>query len=209
MPDWLRVVDRRARARSKTVSNFLERHKDHCNPMTLALCHGILQHHADDDWFHNTPTFLRLNLQFAKELRALLGDDASMRAGFVGHIAIELLLDAVLIERSPGDLALYYRVLEGLDLALVEITLGQILGRPIENVEKLIRRFAIERFMYDYLEDERLLRRLNQVMARVNLAPLPNSILNWLPKARREVFQQVDGLLNGSSQLLMAIGDQR
>jgi len=199
MPDWLRVVDKKNRARSKTVKNFLDQHFESCSTVTLDLCRGILQHHADDDWFHNTSAFLGLNAQFSKELRALLGDDASMRAGFVGHISIELLLDAVLIERSPSDLAQYYRILEGLDLALVESSLEQILGRPVGNVAKLVRRFAIERFMYDYLDDERLLRRLNQVLARVGLASLPKTVLHWLPHARQAVVGQVDVLLKASA----------
>ncbi len=203
MPDWIRVVDKRTRVRSKTVRSFLDEHIEKSSPTTLAFCHGILQHHADDDWFHNTPTFLALNVQFARELRELMGDDASMRAGFVGHISIELLLDAVLIERSPTDLAQYYRVLEGLDHAFIESMLEQILGRPVPNVAKLVRRFAVERFMYDYLEDARLLRRLNQIMSRVNLPPLPDALRHWLLEARQVVFQNSDSLLNGSAELLV------
>ncbi len=199
IPDWIRVVDKRTRVRSKTVNSFLSEYSEKCCPTTLALCQGILQHHADDDWFHNTQTFLALNEQFARELRELMGDDASMRAGFVGHISIELLLDAVLIEQSPSGLAKYYRVLEGLDHAFIESTLEQILDRPVGNVAKLIRRFAVERFMYDYLEDTRLLRRLNQIMVRVNLPPLPNALLNWLPEARQVVFQNSAALLNDSA----------
>lgn len=199
MPDWIRVVDKRTRVRSKTVRSFLEVKADRSGTTTLAFCHGILQHHADDDWFHNTQTFLALNVRFASELRELMDDDASMRAGFVGHIAIELLLDAVLIQRSPSDLAQYYRILDSLDHAFIESTLEQILGRPVPNVAKLIRRFAIERFMYDYLDDVRLLRRLNQIMSRVNLPPLPDTILHWLPKARQVVLQSSDALLNDPS----------
>jgi hypothetical protein len=200
MPDWIRVVDKRTRVRSKTVKNYLDRHIENCTPESLAFCHGILQHHTDDDWFHNTETFLALNVQFARELRELMGDDASMRAGFVGHISIELLLDAILIDRSPGELADYYRVLESLDPQAIESTLASILGRPVPNVGKLIRRFSIERFMYDYLEDTRLLRRLNQIMTRVNLPCLPEAMIQWLPEARRTVFLHAEALLNAPTE---------
>ncbi len=201
MPDWIRVVDKRTRVRSKTVKNFLEEQPEKLGPSILAFCHGILQHHADDDWFHNTQAFLALNVQFSRELRDLMGDDASMRAGFVGHISIELLLDAVLIERSPSDLSRYYRVLDSLDHTFIESTLEQILGRPVPNIAKLIRRFAIERFMYDYLDDRRLLRRLNQIMTRVNLPPLQDALLHWLPAARQAVLQNADALLNDPADL--------
>ncbi|MDZ4849629.1 MAG: hypothetical protein SGI77_10060 [Pirellulaceae bacterium] len=195
MPDWIRVVDKRTRARSKTITNFLDLNTNACSPNTHSLCLGILQHHKDDDWFHNSDAFLTLNARFTRQLQEAMGNDASMRAGFVGHISIELLLDAALIENSPAELATYYRVLDSLDHAAIETSLGQILGRPIERVAKLIRRFSIERFMYDYLEDARLLRRLNQVMARVGLAALPDSILDWLPLARQNVYQECDALL--------------
>lgn len=143
-----------------------------------------------------------MNLQFTNELRDLMHDDASMRAGFVGHISIELLLDAALIERSPSYLADYYRVLDGLEPAVVESTLEQILGRRVEHLGKLIRRFSVERFMYDYLKDERLLKRLNQVMARVGLAALPNAMLDWLPMARQAIYERADELLNGPEPIV-------
>jgi hypothetical protein len=202
MPDWIRVVDKRTRVRSKTVKSFLDQHVEKCSPTAIEFCHGILQHHTDDDWFHNTETFLAMNVRFAKELRERMGDDASMRAGFVGHISIELLLDAVLIERSPGGLAQYYRVLESLDHAVIESALEAILGRPVPNVSRLIRRFAIERFMYDYLDDRRLLRRLNQIMTRVNLPLLPDTLLHWLPEARQAVIENADRLLDAPGELL-------
>ncbi len=138
-----------------------------------------------------------MNVQFTNELRVLMHDDASMRAGFVGHISIELLLDAALIERSPSYLADYYRVLDALDPVVIESALEQILGRRVENIGKLIRRFSIERFMYDYLEDARLLKRLNQIMARVGLAALPIAIMDWLPTARQAVYDRAGDLLPG------------
>ncbi len=91
----------------------------------------------------------------------------------------------------------YYRILDGLDLGVVEVALEQILGRRVEQVGKLIRRFSIERFMYDYLDDRRLLKRLNQIMARVGLAALPNSLLDWLPIARQNIIQYETSLLSG------------
>jgi len=80
---------------------------------------------------------------------------------------------------------------------VIESALEQILGRRVEHIGKLIRRFSIERFMYDYLEDVRLLKRLNQIMARVGLAALPIAMLNWLPIARQTVYNQASDLLPG------------
>ena len=49
--------------------------------------------------------------------------------------------------------------------------------------------------MYDYLDDGKLLSRLNQVMRRVKLPPLPPALLPFLPEARQRVSERRDELL--------------
>jgi len=61
----------------------------------------------------------------------------------------------------------------------------------------VIERFAEIRFLYDYLEPESLLFRLNQVMNRVGLEPLPSSLLGWLPEAEKLVESRRHQLLTG------------
>src|SRR5687768_7726430 len=90
VPDWLNVVDRRVRVRSKAAQQFV----DDSDPQVAALARGIVQHHYDDQWFHQTRAFAELSLRFTLEIRELLQPDDGFRPSFLGHILVELLLDA-------------------------------------------------------------------------------------------------------------------
>lgn len=122
VPDWLGVVDRKVRARSPAARVLLE----DPDPRVASLAQGIIQHHHDDAWFHQSEVFVQLSANFAQQLRALLVGDRSMRPGFVGHIAVELLLDDWLIQQTPGRLDSYYEVLNELDADLIEQTINRI-----------------------------------------------------------------------------------
>jgi hypothetical protein len=62
-------------------------------------------------------------------------------------------------------------------------------------VQRLIARFLDERFLYDYLDDARLLVRLNHVMRRVGLPALPDQVAELLPEMRAVVRRRRDELL--------------
>ena len=60
---------------------------------------------------------------------------------------------------------------------------------------KVINRFVEARFLYDYLDHDRLLFRLNQVMKRVGLTLLPDEVRDWLPAAEKLVESRRQRLL--------------
>ncbi|MFV0442939.1 MAG: hypothetical protein ACK5Q5_05165, partial [Planctomycetaceae bacterium] len=55
--------------------------------------------------------------------------------------------------------------------------------------------FLRERFLFDYTEDRPLLGRLNGVLRRVRLSPLPEPVLEVLSAARQLVKSRVRDLL--------------
>lgn len=190
-PDWLSVIDRRMRLRSKTVVHFA----DDADPQRAAFARGVLQHHADDDWFHQQRAFVELSLQFTLQIRDLLAPDDGFRPSFVGHILVELLLDACLDEDDPQLLPAYYAALQELDPQLLQQHINSLATKQTELLTNFIPRFQTERFLADYRNDERLLHRLNQVMRRAKLPPLPESFLQILPIARKKVREQISELL--------------
>lgn len=202
-PDWLCVVDRRLRLRPRRMPQWLEG----ADRVRAELARGVLRHHADDAWFHQSEAFTALQLQFALLLREVLPGDEGFRPTFVAHVLVELLLDAALAEEQPSRLAAYYRVLEALNpqalaAALVPMTtrLDAAEGeRPAEaataRLALLIGRFLEERFLYDYADDAKLLTRLNRVLRRVGLAAMPPTIQALLPALRTLVRQQRRALL--------------
>jgi hypothetical protein len=190
-PDWLSVIDRKMRLRSKRAAEFVE-DADH---LVAELARGVVQHHYDDDWFHQTTAFNELNLQFAVEIRAALPGDEGFRPSFLGHILVELLLDATLAEDEPRRLDNYYAALASLAPAKVEQIINRLATRTSDRVAVLVDRFCSERFLYDYLDDERLLVRLNHVMRRVDLPQLPAELIGLFPAMRRRVRERCHELL--------------
>ena len=64
-----------------------------------------------------------------------------------------------------------------------------------DQLAPTIERFIEVRFLFDYLDDKTLLMRLNQVMKRVKLAALPNSVLQWLPDAQQLIESRRERML--------------
>lgn len=195
LPDWMSVLDRRNRARSQAAHAWI----DSSEPHMAAFARGVMQHHEDDRWFHQTEPFARLSTTFAVELRELVLQ--GHQAGFLGHIAVELLLDAVLIEDVPERLDAYYNALSQLDPEQVQAAANRLLPRPVERLSLLVPRFIAERFLADYIDDSLLWRRLNHVMRRVGLEPLPAAVIDWLASARPRVRAAAGSLLTCDSSI--------
>jgi len=195
VPDWLSVVDRRVRVTSKLARQFVA----DGDPRVAAVAAGIVQHHHDDAWFHGTASFAKLALGFSKGIRELFPDDTSMRPSLLGHILVEVLLDVELIALHPGRLEAYYEVLDGMDAALISRAVNRMARRSTEHLEAFIPRFSAERFLYDYAEDGKLLKRLNHVLRRVGMPGLPEPFCDFLPGARRLVSDHRAQLMAGES----------
>ncbi len=191
LPDWLSVVDRRVRLRARHVEPFAVGG----GAPAAEVAAGVLQHLADDAWFHKTPAFAVASAELTVLFRAALPADDGHRPAFLGHILTEMLLDAVLIERHPERLAGFYAALEQLNPRLVEETTNRMAPNATDRLQAFIPLFAQERFLADYLESKRLLFRLNQIMRRVRLHALPPGLEASLDDARRIVRGHAAGLL--------------
>ena len=191
VPDWLSVIDRKMRARGKTAALFV----DDADENLSALARGIVQHHRDDEWFHQTTAFNELSLAFTLQVRDALPVDDGFRPSFLGHILVELLLDATLTEEEPSRLDNYYTALAQADPAFLQGAINRLSTRQSDKVAYLVTRFLQERFLYDYAEDGKLLVRLNHVMQRVGLPQLPAELADLFPEMRDQVRLRRNELL--------------
>ncbi len=190
VPDWLSVVDRKVRARGQRAAPLC----DDADVRVAAVAGGIVQHHADDAWFHETRAFGELSWRFTVAVRDALAPDDTMRPSFLGHILVELLLDDALIRRDPERLERYYLAMESIDGAIVEQVVNRIAPRTTDRLAGFIALFCRERFLWDYADDGKLMMRLNQVMSRVGLPSLPAEFRQVLPDARKQVARRIDEL---------------
>lgn len=191
VPDWLNVVDRSIRARGRMAREFLDSEDDDLR----MVARGILRHIEDDRWFHGTEAFVQTNLQLAVQLRDRLPGDAGFRPTFVAHILIEMFLDAFWIRDDATFVRRYYESIEAVGGETIQRCVNTITGKPTDQLSAVIERFVDARFLYDYLDHDKLLLRLNQVMKRVRLAPLPEELLQWLPDAQKLVESRRQRLL--------------
>ncbi len=191
VPDWLCVVDRRVRVRSRRLK--VELPDLSLEPQQLVA--GMLQHLQDDDTFHRSGTFLMLESEIGVRFRRKMPDRFDHRPGFLGHIVTELLLDAFLAEEQPEILRAYYEAMDEVDSAFVETVVNQVASRTTEQLAWFVQKFRESQFLYDYLDDSRLLGRLNQVLRRVTLPPIDEQCLSVLRDARALLRQYGNTLL--------------
>ncbi|TWT95342.1 hypothetical protein Pla108_34880 [Botrimarina colliarenosi] len=191
VPDWLGVTAKRTKCRSRSAQPHLLSE----DPRLAALARGVCRHHADDAWFHDSPAFGALSLGFAKTLRESLGESTSLRPWFLGHILVELLLDDELAKRTPGLFDRYYTAISRIDAEWVEARVGQLAGRDVGRLGYFIGRYIEVRFLEDYRDDASLTLRLNQVMKRVGLDPLPDGFPPLLTGFRGAIAASFDDLL--------------
>jgi hypothetical protein len=193
VPDWLTVADRKVRLRSKHAEAFLNA----ANPIVVDVAAGALQHLRDDAHFHATRAFAETSLQLTVAFRDALDGETGLRPSFLGHLLVELLLDAALVADDPSRLVEYGRVLDSVDAQQIEAAVNCMAPRPTERLAVFIELFRRERILWDYLEDEKLMVRLNQIMRRVRLEPLPDEFAAVLPAARELVTERKTLLLEG------------
>jgi len=193
LPDWLSVVDRRVRLRARFVRPFA---LGSATP-EAELAAGVLQHLDDDAWFHKTAAFAVVSAQLTLLLRNALPADDGHRPAFLGHVLTEVLLDAVLIDRHPERLDDYYRALSAIDAVLVEEATNRMARQTTDRLKFLVPLFVQERFLADYADANRLVLRLNQVLHRVKLNPLPAGLAALVDQARGIVERRAAELLSG------------
>lgn len=190
VPDWLSVVNRRARMRPRIVAP----HMEHGDGVTRRVAAGILQHLTDDRLFHGTPAFSEALTQVLGVIRPTM-IDGRIPPVFLSHLLVEVLLDAALAARFPAEMDAYYRALEGVSAETIASIVSRMTEQPILGFAPFVRLFCRERILFDYLEDDKLWVRLGQVMRRLHLPPLPGELRDRLPQLRALIAGRQEELL--------------
>jgi hypothetical protein len=195
LPDCLSVVDRRVRLRSRRIRGLL----NELSAEEREVAEGVLQHLRDDDMFHTCPTFLMLESELTGRFRRVLTDRFDHRPPFLGHIVTELLLDAAIAEEQPGLLEGWYRSMETISGEWIQAVVNRLATHTTFELPAFLGKFLGARVLFDYLDDQRLLVRLNQVLRRVTLPEIDSECLPVLSTGRlllrkhaRELLQAVE-----------------
>jgi hypothetical protein len=81
------------------------------------------------------------------------------------------------------------------DPQVVQAAINRIAAQPTQRIVSFVPRFLSEAYLYDYVDDARTLYRLNRVLGSVKLAALPDNLLDWMPPARRRVYELAPTML--------------
>lgn len=195
IPDLMNVVDRKARPRRKLAEKWI----NSSDELTKMLALGIVQHHIDDQDFHNNTLFHKLNTQVSDYFRQQCPDPKGMRSWFSAHIIIEMLLDTAISNWKPDYRDHLYKIFHQHDSSSIGKVVSDIVEKPLPRFEKMYGMFLSERFLYDYDSDEGILLRLNQVIKRVGLEPFGCNGPNCMAYARKVVYDNWKPLLSGLS----------
>lgn len=191
VPDWLSVADRKVRLRPRLLEPWFS--SDVLIQAEVAA--GAAQHLHDDGWFHATRGFAEVTMELTHLFRRRLGADDKYHCGFLGHVGMEMLLDAILMERFPDEFERYYEVLGTIEPVAVQAAVNRMAKQPTERLAWFVELFRQKQILRDYSDDRRLLTRLNQVLDRVKLSPLPAEAAALIAISRDIVRQRIDDLL--------------
>ena len=193
IPDWLSMCDRKVRLRPQHVEPSIQQADD--SSMTL-LARGIQQHWHDDDWFHRSAGFFEVSNAIGQMFKVAFDTGDNFRAGFLGHIATELLIDGQLAERHPDALDQYYDTVRSIDPHELQAFVNEFGAKETQNIVPFLNLYLQEEFLRDYVHDDRLLYRLNRVLNRVRLPGLPNDGAKVVGRARELVDSRLADLVS-------------
>jgi hypothetical protein len=193
VPDWLSVADRATRMRTPTVAPFA----DGTDSPQAEVAAGILQHLSDDQWFHNTRAFFEVTGELTRHFREILVGRDDHHPSFLGHIVTELILDGILVRRDESLLERYYQAMRQISPQIVQEIVNRMVKQPTSRLAMFIPLFQQEGFLWDYLQPDRMLVRLNQVLRRVKLGSLPLEAERVLATAWTVVESRAGELLPG------------
>jgi hypothetical protein len=191
LPDWLRVLDRRARVPVDTLAP----HVGAADARLASLARGALRHLEDDRVFHSSAAFAAARREVADVLRGVLPEADGHRPSFVAHLVVEVQLDASLAAATPRLLDDYYAALATLAPDDVEAAVLVLAPCSPDGVARIVRRFVDERFLADYADPAATVRRLDRVVRGVGQPGLPADLASAMPAARACVEARRDELL--------------
>jgi len=131
-----------------------------------ALRVGVLVHLATDAAFHKTQAFAGAQAEAGRLLDQAAFGGIRVRRFFLGHVLVELALDAFLLRGDPTIADGFYVAFAAADRACVTRWMEAAVGQPLPDLPAVLMRFARSRYLYQYADDEGVATGLSRLCAR-------------------------------------------
>lgn len=161
LPDLLKNVDKSYNFQIHKYEDQLEFH-----PHAIAITRGWKHHLEVDRIFHNSDFFYEHTHQIRKQIEYIV-QDLPIRASFLAHIALELLLDHILIKQDLLSVSRLYEHLENIDKLVVKNYLNVSDSIDTDRFFRFYDRFVESRYIYDYSKIENIPHALFNICKRI------------------------------------------
>ncbi len=161
LPDLLKNVDKNYSFHPQRSEERLFAH-----PQTRYISEGWYRHVEVDKLFHGSPFFLDHCHVLRKELEPLL-EHLPVRASFMAHIAVELLLDQLLIRHEIVNPVRLYEHLGHVSRSTIRQYLTALEGVDIDLFLQFYEKFIDSKYILEYAHDDRISYALFNICKRV------------------------------------------
>jgi hypothetical protein len=165
LPDILSNYSFRAH---ETVKLHVAKIADSDDEEILALSRGARRHYEVDGFFHNSEFFDR-NVEAIKQMILPLGlQPFQKRLYAFAHVALEIILDRTILDQEPEICDQMYALLAKARPEVVTefISINTTASNPAGVADHLAK-FIEHKFLYDYLDDDRLVELLGRINSRL------------------------------------------
>ena len=197
LPDLLKNAD-------KTIVLHPEK-LQHANNAVNSIISGWNKHLEVDRHFHSSGFFLEHSHQLKLLLRPAI-EGSPVKPFFLGHIAIELVLDNLLLTTGKVTADVFYDHLDGCQTTIVDEFLTFAGLKNTSVFFKFFEGFKSSRYLYSYAETQQIAYALKRICMRVwkdPFTPEHEAAINEILSAYREslldsfmpVFDEIETLL--------------
>jgi hypothetical protein len=158
LPDLLKNAD-------KTIVLHPEK-LHHSNNAVNSIISGWNKHLEVDRHFHSSGFFLQHSHKLKLLLRPVI-EGSSVKPFFLGHIAIELILDNLLLTTGKVTADVFYDHLNGCDVAVIDDFLTFAGLKNTAVFFKFFEGFKSSRYLFTYAETQQIAYALKRICMRV------------------------------------------
>jgi len=167
---------------------------------------GWKRHIEVDNYFHSSDFFCQ-HTQNIKNLISPILDSSPVRPSFVAHIALELMLDALLLTESKVEAEDFYSLLSEVDRDALECFLELNSVYDTDKFFKFLDEFIEASYLNSYREAKNIMYALNRICMRIWEDPFNDTqklqltavLIEYQQNLRRDfmlIFEEIESILN-------------
>ncbi len=153
---------------------FLEEHHQ--------LLRGALQHYQADKLFHGSDYFTGYLRLFTQHINNAGLSNQVQRKWFIAHIALELMIDRMLVKYHPTSVDHFYHSLQVTDQHILNSFLELSGSANNQEFFNFFGHFSGVKYIYYYADNNKFMYSLNRIMLRAGVPELGEEDTNKLLK---------------------------